>query len=228
MATKPVWSKVILIGDSLVQFSFNPDSGCWASMLANSLQRISDVVTRGFSGYTSRSIRNVLPDILSKDDYDQAACIILFIGVNDACDNTSIQHVPKDQTEDNLTAILAYLKEQGVPTSKIIMLTPTCFFFDEFQAIHDFKLPQRYPDEYSKIVRRVADKAGVEIVDTNKLSNEHPNPRSLFYDGIHLNRTGAELLYKAIWPSVVKRVTDFHGSFEIKLPIWEIKEKELQ
>ena len=227
MATSK-WSNVILIGDSLTQFGFDVNGGCWASMLADSLQRISDVITRGFSGYTSRSLKYVLPDLLEKRDYDQAACVILFIGANDCCDETSIQHVPKGQTEKNCNEILEYLKAQGVAADRIIMLTPPCFFYEDFQALHGDKIAQRTPNDYSEIIRRVAIKSGVNIVDLNKLSNQHPEARSLFSDGLHFNRKGGEFVYNAVWPQVKEKVTQFHGKFEMNLPLWGVIEQELQ
>jgi len=44
-------SRIILFGDSITQFSFDPDMGGWGIHIANRYQRRADVLNRGFSGW---------------------------------------------------------------------------------------------------------------------------------------------------------------------------------
>lgn len=49
---------VLLIGDSLVQRSFEP--GGWGSRLAHDYARSADVVSRGYSGYNTRWVKDLM------------------------------------------------------------------------------------------------------------------------------------------------------------------------
>ena len=57
------WPKILLIGDSLTQLGYS-DSGKWVALLADLFQRKCDVINRGFSGYTTRSIKPFIPNVL--------------------------------------------------------------------------------------------------------------------------------------------------------------------
>ena len=50
-----IWPRVVLIGDSLTQQGGR--AGGWVALLAEALERKCDVINRGFSGYTTRTIR---------------------------------------------------------------------------------------------------------------------------------------------------------------------------
>ena len=52
---KKMWPRVVLIGDSLTQQGGR--AGGWVARIAEALERKCDVVNRGFSGYTTRTIR---------------------------------------------------------------------------------------------------------------------------------------------------------------------------
>ena len=56
-------------------------------------------MNRGFSGYTSRHLRSLLPRILSRDLVDGAVAATLFIGANDANDKdmNPQQYVPVEE-----------------------------------------------------------------------------------------------------------------------------------
>ena len=56
------WPKVVLLGDSITQYSF--DESGWGSYLSNLLQRKCDVLNRGFSGYTTEYIIKILNNLI--------------------------------------------------------------------------------------------------------------------------------------------------------------------
>ena len=51
-----IWPRVVLIGDSITQQGGRAGGG-WVARLAEALERKCDVVNRGFSGYTTRTIK---------------------------------------------------------------------------------------------------------------------------------------------------------------------------
>ena len=61
MSVRRMWPRVVLIGDSLTQQGGRV--GGWVARLAEALERKCDVVNRGFSGYTTRTIRVGLQDL---------------------------------------------------------------------------------------------------------------------------------------------------------------------
>ncbi|XP_025018005.1 isoamyl acetate-hydrolyzing esterase 1 homolog isoform X3 [Tetranychus urticae] len=227
--TQTTWSKVILIGDSITQFAFFAEQGCWGTMLANKLQRVSDVIDRGFSGYTTRAIRAILPDILTKDDYEKAACFVILLGSNDCVDNTTFIHVPQEQYKDNLNWIINYIRSQGVSTDKIILMTPPVYHNDDFAKAEGYppNMPVRHPEGYAEISKKVAEENQVESLDLYSITKNHPDSRSLLYDGLHPNKAGAKVIFDSLWPLVHKRIVAFHGTFTQKFPPFYEMEKSL-
>ncbi|XP_015792258.1 isoamyl acetate-hydrolyzing esterase 1 homolog isoform X2 [Tetranychus urticae] len=219
------WSKVILIGDSITQGAFFADGGCWGTMLANNLQRISDVIARGFSGYTTRSVRAILPDILTKDDYEKAACFVILLGSNDCYDN----YIPKEQYKDNLNWIINYIRSQGVSTDKIILMTPPVYHHQDAAKAQGYppNMAERHPEGFANISRKVAEELQVEVLDLYSITKNHPDSRSLLYDGLHPNKAGAKVIFDSLWPLVYNRIVAFHGSFTQKFPPYYEIEKSL-
>ena len=92
------WPLAVLIGDSQTQLGWQ--DGGWVAGLADTFQRRVgviinwayyhsgcikvDILNRGFSGYNSRMLLEVLPDLLSKEDWGKAKAVVILIGSNDA------------------------------------------------------------------------------------------------------------------------------------------------
>ena len=55
MSVRRMWPRVVLVGDSITQQGGRV--GGWVARIAGALERKCDVVNRGFSGYTTRTIR---------------------------------------------------------------------------------------------------------------------------------------------------------------------------
>lgn len=67
-------------------------------MVANHFQRRCDVINRGFSGYTTNTLRQIFPQAITKECLAGAKAVTLFIGANDSALKAvnPIQHVPLD------------------------------------------------------------------------------------------------------------------------------------
>ena len=70
---------ILLLGDSLVQRGYEP--GGWVSRLANEYARTADVVLRGYAGYNTRWIRQLMTDRpgLFPDPKHVALVIVLLV-----------------------------------------------------------------------------------------------------------------------------------------------------
>ena len=104
------WPSILLIGDSLTQQGYS-ESGQWVSLLSDLFQRKCDIINRGFSGYTTRSIIPFLPKIISKHQTMKAAVVVVFFGANDSNleELNKLQHVPLQEYKNNLTEVDMFL-----------------------------------------------------------------------------------------------------------------------
>lgn len=103
---------ILLLGDSLTQQGFGRNGGeGWASLLANSYSRRADVLNRGFSGYNSRHLASILPNVLSTNYKNKNVLFCtVFLGTNDAALPGERQHVPLDEYESHLNSIVSQVR----------------------------------------------------------------------------------------------------------------------
>ncbi len=73
------WKKLVLIGDSNIQYGFSGE-GRWVSLLADLLQRKCDVINRGFSGYNTKYLKYMLPELLAEFKPETICGIIILLG----------------------------------------------------------------------------------------------------------------------------------------------------
>lgn len=233
-----MWPKVILFGDSLTQRSFDPEHGCWGSLLANRLQRIADVVPRGFSGYNSRWCRILLPDVLSEFNPKQIACITILLGTNDSVPESSPtgQFVPVNEYAENMGAMIDFLESIGINHQKVILISPPNFHKENFDKWSLSNNKPVLPDEwkgkieaYVSACEKVASDKKVSFLNLYEIFVKTEDSSRLFNDGLHFSRDGAQLLYDSLSPLVFKRLTEFTGkSLEnsMQYPYWMDVDKE--
>lgn len=114
---------IIVLGDSLAQFSFgrNGEVG-WAGLLSQAYQRRADCFNRGFQGYTSKDVlSHVLPELFETEVADDnigndvvGEVPVLFwtiiLGANDAALASGRQGVPLEEFGQNLDQILTTIR----------------------------------------------------------------------------------------------------------------------
>jgi len=133
--------------------------------------------------------------------------VVIYIGVNDVWHkSTSGTGTDPDKFEKFYQAIIDKLKEKNI---KIILSTPAAIG----EKI-DFSNPQDGDmNEYSNIIRRIAAKNNLPIVDLRKAFLEYDlknNPDNkdrgiLTTDRVHLNANGNQLVADAMW-KVIKNL----------------------
>jgi lysophospholipase L1-like esterase len=107
----PSRPKIVLLGDSLTQLSFEG----WGAALANAYQRRCDILNRGYSGYNTKMyLEHIMPRLLGGDGEDEedegdvswtsVALCIIFFGANDAAlkEVDPHHHVPLYEYGQNL------------------------------------------------------------------------------------------------------------------------------
>ena len=119
------WPSLLLIGDSLTQQGYS-DSGKWVALLANLFQRKCDVMNRGFSGYTTRSLKPFLSSIVTETLANDNVGTVICLGANDSNlqELNEAQHVPLSEYSSNLEDIVEILNNKGIESSKILIVPP--------------------------------------------------------------------------------------------------------
>ena len=119
------WPTILLLGDSLTQQGYST-SGKWVALLADLFQRKCDIINRGFSGYTTRSIKSYVPSIVSEELVRNNVATVIYLGANDSNlkDLNALQHVPLEEYKSNLQEIVNHVCTKGIPSSKILLIPP--------------------------------------------------------------------------------------------------------
>jgi lysophospholipase L1-like esterase len=199
-------TRVIFFGDSITQAGVNAggyikriDSMCTIEGMADSYEFIG----AGIGG-------NKVYDLYLRMENDVLAkepdMVIIYIGVNDVWHKTSSgTGTDADKFERFYQAIIDKLKAKNI---KIILCTPAAI-----GEKTDFSNPQDGDmNEYSNIIRRIAKKNELALVDLRKafldynLKNNPDNKDRgiLTTDRVHLNAKGNLLVAEEMW-KVIKQ-----------------------
>ncbi|XP_012977400.1 isoamyl acetate-hydrolyzing esterase 1 homolog isoform X1 [Mesocricetus auratus] len=236
-----LWPRVLLFGDSITQFSFQP--GGWGAMLADRLVRKCDVLNRGFSGYNTRWAKIILPRLISKgSSTENPVAVTVFFGANDATlkDENPKQHVPLDEYSANLRAMVQYLRSVDIPEDRVILITPPplgeaawekeCVLkasrscsrlasLGSWRRRDGCKLNRlnSIVGEYANACLQVARDCGTDVLDLWTLMQKDNQDFSPYLsDGLHLSPKGNEFLFLNLWPLLDKKVS----SLPWLLPYW--------
>jgi len=196
------YPQFLLVGDSLLEFSTHLTSGfSFTAALQSRYIRRLDVINRGFSGYNTSHILEILSRIIPDPAFAEVKYILILLGSNDACLPLSPtkQHVPLHQFAKNLQAIIHH-SSITAHNPRIILVTPPPVEETLCEAIDASKgLPlcrhAAVTAKYAQAVRDMGKTAGdnVTVVDlwttimdeavsqrcTDASSNELPGVRAL-------------------------------------------------
>ncbi len=196
--------KVIFFGDSITQAGVQPggyimriDSMCTAAGLKESY----DFIGAGISGNKIYDLYlRIEDDVLAKNP----DMVLIYIGVNDVWHKaTSGTGTDADKFTKFYQAVIKKLKDKNI---KVVLCTPAAIGEKtDFSNSQDGDL-----NEYSKIIRGLAEKNGLPVVDLRKTFLEYNlknNPENkdrgiLTTDRVHLNAKGNQLVADEMWKLV--------------------------
>ena len=200
--------KILLVGDSLTQFSFDVDQHGFGAKLQNKFVRKFDVLNRGYSGYNTKWIADIIDKILA--EFENLDMITLCLGANDACLPGNSQHVPLDIYKSKLREIAIKLLKK---TTRLIIITPP--------FVDDNRGPERQNAvtiNYRQSAIQVAQELNASSLDSWQLLANRPinHPTDItehdllnLVDGLHFNVKGNECIYRGIsnlvdskWPEL--------------------------
>ncbi|CAL1575086.1 unnamed protein product [Knipowitschia caucasica] len=224
-----VWPKVILFGDSITQFSFQPNG--WGAEISDKLARKCDVLNRGLSGYNSRWARILLPRLLGPADSAQShiAGVTIFFGANDAAlkDENPKQHVPLKEYSENLKEMTKTLATAGVCAEKVIFITPPPIHESAWRKECTAKgcalnRLNAVTGQYAQACVQAAAQCGVEVLDLWTLMQKGEDFTEYLCDGLHLSQKGNQFVSRQLWRLLDRRV----GDLPFILPYWANVDEE--
>ncbi|MFZ1453871.1 MAG: GDSL-type esterase/lipase family protein [Ferruginibacter sp.] len=202
-ACMPVTKKkrVIIFGDSITEAAVKPGGYIVKLDSLITLQGKTDQYELIGSGVSSNKVYDLYlrmeEDVLAKDP----DMVVIYIGVNDVWHKRILgTGTDPDKFENFYQAIINKLNAKNI---RVILCTP---------ATIGEKTDMSNPldgdlNEYSKIIRNLAQKNSLSVVDLRKAFLDHNlknNPGNkakdiLTYDGVHLNAKGNQLVAAEIW-----------------------------
>ncbi len=199
------WEKLVVLGDSNTQYGF----ANWLSILSDRLSRRCDVINRGFSGYTTRFIRLILPKLMSEFEAQSICAVVILLGTNDSARNP-IQNVELNEFVENYQWIIDYLQSIEITKDKIIVLTPQKID-EEKWARYSSHTPITHSDEYvkpySEKCKQIAAANEVTCVDLYGLMEQsNTDFRDYFHDGLHFSNLGGQFLIDHLWPIIDQKL----------------------
>lgn len=198
--------QIVLLGDSITEFSFQPEMSGWGTALANHYARTADVVLRGFSGYNTRWVLTILDKLFPIPSSNPPLLVTVFLGANDAAltpielsTATINQEVPLPEYKANLHKIVAHLKKLSDHTH-VVLITPPPVDGQEFvkfirETYGDTSgVPSRQNETtkmYAEECVKVGEESGVPVINLWSIFQETPNwQEKLLCDGVHLTAQG--------------------------------------
>jgi len=195
--------KVIFFGDSITQAGVNP--GGYIKRI-DSMARVQEKMNYDFvgAGIGGNKIYDLYlrmeDDVLSKNPN----VVVLYIGVNDVWHKASSgTGTDADKFAKFYQAVIDKLKAKN---AKIILCTPAVIG----EKTDGSNQQDGDLTEYSKIIRGLAQKNGLPLVDlrkafidyNNKNNKENKDRGILTTDRVHLNAIGNQLVADEIWKAI--------------------------
>ncbi|KAI8619402.1 SGNH hydrolase-type esterase domain-containing protein [Chytriomyces sp. MP71] len=181
---------VVLVGDSLTEFSFEPKWFGFGLRLQAYFSRRNDVLNRGSQGITSQQLLSQYNDILTASvaAHQSPAAITIWVGTNDIINEISVENYVKNLKE------MVKATQIKHPSTKIVIITPPPVSDESFA---------RALRSYRDAALQLAKEAKLTALDTWQ-TFLGPNARwdksvdKYFYDGVHFNSLGHDVFFKAI------------------------------
>ncbi|KAL9657524.1 hypothetical protein ABK040_000952 [Willaertia magna] len=224
---------LFLIGDSITEFSLTTENGYHLELLKWYGSKV-DIINRGFSGYTTRLILDLISNHFHKlfflsslnstkeeenKEEEQEILITICLGSNDA--STSNQHVPIDEYKLNLIKIINLLKNNFKEILKNLKLTfllitppPVNTKMYDSHCLKTFGTKGfRENETFCKYAEKVREIVKEEEKENNNLylvdlwKNEWTN--ECYSDGLHLSNVGYQLFFKSLQKTIIDHVPSF-------------------
>ncbi|KAJ3011871.1 hypothetical protein HKX48_006609 [Thoreauomyces humboldtii] len=227
-AAKLQLDQIVLLGDSITEYSFDATKKGWGAALQHAYSRRLDVVLRGYSGYNTEWAKHLVRPILSTT---RPRLITIFFGANDAAiPSTHLQHVPLTSYISNLQSIVSTIRSHD-PAIRVLLITPPplhegdwnkrCAATDGRDLDRNVKVTRSYADACKEVGRT----EGVPVLDLWEAafglggSYDGDHAQSLLADGLHFNSKGNTLLADSLLKKIAQEWPDMdQAKMKVSVP----------
>lgn len=204
--------KFLLFGDSITEFTFEPDQWTLGSALQNVYSRKMDIIHRGYIGYNSRWALNILPDIL--ESVGTIDISYIFFGVNDSMPSGSLS-VPLEEYLNNMKKIVELMTSKGI---KVIVIVSALLDLDRWNELNPSEEQRgliRTPADqalFGDRLRELCKQENYVFVDLYKKFTELGGTqwKSLLKDGLHFNSFGYKIFYDELLRVIKENYPQYH------------------
>ena len=203
--------KVLLIGDSITQYSCDLKNNGWGLRLHDYFAGKVDIINRSREAHTTKSILPYIESYFCDSNLEYVGKIdmaILTFGSNDASDPTKFvdkewkQFTTLDEYEKNINEILNIFVENGV--EHILLVTPPQMNTDNWNKystkyfklpadVKSYELTKTYADRLIELKNKRKD-GNIYLVNLWDTKWGH----TAFVDGLHFSKEGNKLFFSAL------------------------------
>ncbi|KAK9448029.1 SGNH hydrolase-type esterase domain-containing protein [Limtongia smithiae] len=235
MQQQQQYKKIILLGDSQFELSWNPALDfCLPGAIASLYARRADVLNRGLSGYSSPWLRSQFDRVLEElGDTVEPLMFILWLGTNDACIESTPHHVPVVETVAMTREYVSAIRARWAHTA-ILLVTPAPVSIAKMETSplrsKGTDRTQRAMADYAQMLLDACAEGGV-------LAEFGVMPVNLFeageqigkftIDGLHFNGQGYRILFNLLRNVFDSEPTLSPASLSGVEPGWAVKARQL-
>lgn len=206
--------KFLLFGDSITEFTYEPDQWCLGPALQNVYARKMDIIQRGYIGYNSRWALHILPELL--DGVGKVDLAYVFFGTND-CMPSGQFAVPLEEYLDNMKKIVTLMTARGI---KVIVIGTSLIELDRWNELNPSEnatgLIRNTESQkfFGDKLRELCKQENYVFVDLHKKFTELGGAewKSLLKDGLHFNSFGYKIFYDELLRVIKENYPEFHPS----------------
>lgn len=147
--------------------------------------------------------------------------MVLFFGANDAAPLPSVQHVDIKHYEENITEIIAFIKQHNSQV-KLLLISPPPVLEQQLQE-HNLLRSEKATELYAKSCIKVANQLQIPALDlwSVMMQSEHKT-KDLLSDGLHLSKLGNALLSQAFMDKISQTWPDLMpAELPNNAPLWD-------
>lgn len=159
----------------------------------------ADVINRGFSGYNTKWIRDILPQIFPESSSSSTShpllpveFVTVLLGSNDCVTEGEPQHVSLGDFARNLLQIVNWIHEHA--SQRVILMSPPPVNSEKWGNRSCRRL-----QHYAAVVEEISRRTNCVFLDLyQEMASHEGGFNSLLSDGLHLNEEGNRVVFKAL------------------------------
>ncbi|KAL0077588.1 SGNH hydrolase-type esterase domain-containing protein [Phycomyces blakesleeanus] len=231
------YHKIVLFGDSITQFSFDPLFQGFGASIANAYQRKIDVMNRGFSGYNTTwaipILRQLLPTVEQQKQPAKIQLLTIFFGANDGALPISFQHVPLEKYKKNLEELISMVRSPSSPyynpSLRLVLITPPPINEVQWKVVceeNGIQLDRKFETTrlYAECARNVGKEHKIPVINLwdeilDRAKEQNRDLSQFLSDGLHLSSLGNQTAYELFMEVINTHFPELHpDALEMELP----------